>query len=363
MSTSSTLTSVLSALGGSTGIDVTGAVDAILYADRAPERGWQAQQTTLENQTSAITQLETEASALSDSLSTLQDTSGVLSAISATSSDTSVLTATAADGTIASSHSITVQSLATSGSFYSDSVASSSTALSQGSFDFTIGSGKATTIQVTAGETLTQLAAAINSQSVGVTANVVTDSSGARLALTAVNSGTPGDFTVTNDSSLAFTRSGSGTNAQLTVDGVHINSASNTVTGAIDGVTLNLLGVSANQTATTTGSGTTGGTPLSLTLAANSSSITDAVTTFVSAYNTLIKDLNSNVAYDSTTQTAGTLQSDSAAQGLQSAVLAATNYSASGGVFASLDSLGITTNSDGTLTLNPATTCQRRPDK
>ena len=236
MSTSSTLTSVLSALGGSTGIDVTGAVDAILYADRAPERGWQAQQTTLENQTSAITQLETEASALSDSLSTLQDTSGVLSAISATSSDTSVLTATAADGTIASSHSITVQSLATSGSFYSDSVASSSTALSQGSFDLTIGSGKATTIQVTAGETLTQLAAAINSQSVGVTANVVTDSSGARLALTADNStGTPGDFTVSSSNgSLGFTRSGTGANALAHCGwSTHQSSSSNTVTGAI----------------------------------------------------------------------------------------------------------------------------------
>jgi flagellar hook-associated protein 2 len=60
MSTSSTLNSVLSALGGTTGIDVTSAVDTILYADRAPERGWQAQQATLASQTSAINQIENE---------------------------------------------------------------------------------------------------------------------------------------------------------------------------------------------------------------------------------------------------------------------------------------------------------------
>ena len=352
MSTSSTLNSVLSALGGTTGIDVTSAVDAILYADRAPERGWQAQQIALENQTSAINQLETEASSLSDSLSALQDTSGVLSSISATSSDTSLLTATAADGTTASNHTIIIQTLATSGAFYSDAVSSSSAGLSQGSFQLTVGSGSATTIQVTAGETLTQVAAAINGQSLGVTANVVTDSNGARLAITSTNSGTAGDFTVTNDSSLAFTRSSTGANATLTVDGVPITSSSNTVIGAIDGVTLNLLGVSPNQTASTSGQGSTGGTAISLTLAPDTSSITQAVTTFVSAYNTLISDLNSQVSYNSATSTAGVLQSDSSAQGLQSALLAASNYSSSSGGFASLDSLGVTTNADGTLKLN-----------
>jgi len=216
MSTSSTLTSVLSALGGTTGIDVTSAVDAILYADRAPERGWQAQQTTLENQTSAINQLETEASSLSDSLTTLQDTAGVLSSVSATSSNTSLLTATAADGTIASNHSITIQSLATSGAFYSDSVASSSTGLSQGSFDLTVGSGSATTIQVTSGETLTQLAAAINSQSLvsQETSSPIVTAHGWRSPPPVQVQ--PAILTVTNDNCVAFTRSSTGENASLT---------------------------------------------------------------------------------------------------------------------------------------------------
>jgi len=358
MGTSSTLTSVLSALGGSNGIDVTSEVNAILYADRAPERGWQAQQTTLASQTSALNQLESEASTLSDSLSALQDPSGVLTAVTASSSNTSLLTATAADGTTASNHVISIQSLATTGSYYSAAESSSSAALAAGSsFSITVGS---TTTQITvgtgagdSGDTLDQLAASINGQSLGVTANVITDSNGARLALTSANSGAASDISITSGSGLAFTRSGTGTDASLSVDGVPITSASNTVTGAISGVTLNLLGVSSGSGSAS--SGASSGSGITLTLAPDASSISSAVSSFVSAYNTLISDVNTQVSYNKSTSTGGVLESDSAAQGLQSALLAATNYGSGSGTYQSLDSLGITTNADGTLSLDSST--------
>ncbi|WP_263372883.1 flagellar filament capping protein FliD [Granulicella aggregans] len=344
--TSSTLTSVLSALGGTTGIDVTAAVDAILYADRAPERGWQAQQATLASQTSAINQLSSEASSLSDALAALQSTTGALSTVSASSSDTSLLTATASDGTTAGSHSVTINKLASAGSWYSTTTESSSSAtLPSGSFSITVGS-TTTSIPTDTGDgtadTLDELAATINGKALGVTATVVTDSTGARLALTSTTTGSAGDFSVATGGSLAFQRSATGTDASLTVDGVPITSASNTVTGAINGVTLNLLGAAT-------------GTPVTVSVAPDTTSITSAITTFVNAYNTLITDTNTSISYDASTQTAGVLQSDSAAQGLQSALLASTNYSASSGTYKSLSSLGIETNSDGTLTLNSTT--------
>ena len=354
-STSSTLNSVLSALGGSTGIDVTDAVDAILYADRAPERGWQAQQATLASQTSALNQLDSESSTLSDALSGLQDEHGVLSAVTASTSDSSLLTATAIDGTTASNHVITINNLASTGSWYSDSESSSSAALPSGSFSISVGGGTPTTITVGQGvNTLDQLAASINSQSLGITANVVTDSSGARLSLVSTVSGSAGDFTISNDSSVAFTRSGTGTDAALTVDGVPITSASNTVSGAISGVTLNLLGASPAQT-NSSGQVTTPAESIGLSLAPDADSITSAVSSFVSAYNTLISDVNTQISYNTATQTAGVLQSDSATQGLQSALLAATNYGSGSGKYQTLDSLGISTNPDGTLSLNSAT--------
>ena len=342
MSTTSTLNSVLSALGGTTGIDVTSAVDTILYADRAPERTWAAQQATLASQTTALNQLETEASSLSDSLATLQDPLGALSSVAATSTNTSLLTATATAGTPASGHLITISNLATTGSWYSAAQSSSSAALTEGSFAITIG-GNTTPITVDdSNDTLDGLAASINSQNLGVTANVVTDSSGARLALVSDNSGSAADLSISSDTSVAFTRANTGKDASLKVDGVPITSASNTVTGAISGVTLNLQGAAL-------------GTEIGLQIAPDTASITSALSDFISGYNTLIKDVNSQFTYNATTNTAGTLQEDSAVQGLQSQLLAATNYFASSGAYATLTSLGITTDSDGTLSLNSTT--------
>lgn len=357
MSTSSTLNSVLSALGGTTGIDVTSAVNTILYADRAPERGWQAEQATLASQTSAINQIESETSAVSDDLNNLADLNGALSSVTATSSNTSLLSATAASGTAASNHTITINSLATSASWYSDAEASSSTTLPTGSVTITVGSGTPVNIATgsgASGDTLTDLAAYINSQSLGVTANIVTDATGARLALTSTTTGSASDFTVSSSSSVAFTRSGTAANASLTVDGVPISSASNTVTGAISGVTLNLLSA-APATTNSSGVVTTPATTINLSLGPDTSSINTVVSNFVNDYNTLITDVNTQTGYNASTQTAGILQSDSAITGLQSALLASTNYSSGSGVFQTLDSLGVTTNSDGTLTLNSTT--------
>jgi flagellar hook-associated protein 2 len=175
-----------------------------------------------------------------------------------------------------------------------------------------------------------------------VTANVVTSSGGAVLALTSTNTGAANDFSISSGGSLGFTRTSTGADASLTVDGVPITSASNTVSGAISGVTLNLQGV-------------TTGTPINVSIAPDTDSITTAVTNYVNAYNTLITDVNTQVGYNTSTQTAGTLESDSAAQGLQSALLASTNYSAGSGTYPTLDSLGVTTNSDGTLSIDTAT--------
>ena len=341
-SSSTTLTSVLSALGGSSGIDVSSAVDAVLYADRAPERTWQAEQTTLASQTTAINQLNTDASTLSDQLSALQDVGSVLNAVSVTSSSSNVVTASAADGTAIGNHTVVVNSLATTGSWYSQEEASSSTQLASGSFKITSG-GTTTTIQIGSGnDTLNELASSINSQSLGVTASVVTDSNGARLSLVANSSGSAADFSVSQTSGLSFTQAKAGADASLTVDGVPISSASNTVTGALSGITLNLQSASPNET-------------VNLTLAPDATDTSSAVTSFVSAYNALIGNISTDIAYNTTTSTAGPLQADSTAQSFYSDLLSSTNYNSGSSTLNTLTSLGITTNSDGTLSFDPGT--------
>lgn len=72
----------------------------------------------------------------------------------------------------------------------------------------------------------------------------------------------------------------------------------------------------------------------------------DAAQQFVDAYNTLVKDVSS------LTGTSGSLAGDMIASSLQKD-LASTESSTSSGVLGQLDAIGITANSDGTLSLDP----------
>ncbi len=130
-----------------------------------------------------------------------------------------------------------------------------------------------------------------------------------------------------------------GINAALNVDGIDLSSATNTVTGAIAGVTLNLASAAP-------------GTPVQLTVAADQTDTLAAVNEFVSAYNTLIGIVNQQYTIDPTTNTEGPLGSDISLRSLQSSLLSDAAYSIVGNNgLVNLTSLGINTNDDGTLTL------------
>jgi flagellar hook-associated protein 2 len=337
------LSSLLSALGSSSsGINVTSAVAAAMSALSAPEAQWEAEQQTLATQTSDINQIQTDVTALETSLTALQDPAGALASMTATSSDTSVVSATAAPGAAAGTHVIVVNNIASTASWYSNSVATSSTPLASGSFTLTLGSGTTTQIQIGSGvDTLDQLATSINGQNLGVTASVVTDSSGSRLAITSNNSGSAAGFTISGASGLTFTQAAAGQDASLTVDGIPIDSASNTVTGAVSGLTLNLTGASP-------------GGQVTVTVAPDTSTISQAIASFVGAYNTAIGDVNTQYTVSATNQE-GPLAGDPAVSMLQDALLSSAGYSGGGNGVSTLADLGITMNNDGTLTLDTAT--------
>ena len=185
------LSSILSALGSSSsGINVAAAVSSALSALSAPETQWESQQTALQTQTSGINQIQTDVNTLETSLNALGDPLGTLSSMMATSSDTSVVDASAAGGAVAGTHVVIVSNIASTASSYSNSVATSSTALASGGFTLQVGSGTPTTITIGSGvNTLDQLASSINGKSLGVTASVINDASGSRLAIVSNNSG------------------------------------------------------------------------------------------------------------------------------------------------------------------------------
>ena len=337
------LSSLLSALGSSSsGINVTSAVEAAVSALSQPEYQWESQQQGLETQTNDLTQIQTDVDTLQSSLSALSDPTGALSSMTVTSSDTSVVNATAANGSVAGTHTVVVNNVATAASWYSNAVASSSTTLAAGSFTIQVGSGPATQIQIGTGQdTMDELASYINTQNLGVTANVVNDSSGARLSIVSSNTGTANAVNITGASGLTFTQASSGQDASLTVDGIPIDSASNTVSGAINGVTLNLVGANP-QEAVTVG------------IAPDSSSVSQAISDFVSAYNTAIGDVNTQYTVSASNQE-GPLAGDPTVEMLQNALLSSGSYTSGQSGVSTLGDLGITMNKDGTLTLDTST--------
>jgi flagellar hook-associated protein 2 len=277
------------------GFDVSTTVSSIVANLQNVETPWKTQLKTLESQDTAISSLGTLFSTLSTDISSLTDATGVLSEKEGSSSNTSVLTLTSAStSATAGTHTVKVTSLAQTSSGYLAEITNSSDTLS-GSITLKVGSGTAQTITLdSSDDTLSGLASAINSSGVGITASVLTDSSGSRLSLVSGTSGADGNITVsansvadatTSSGTLAYTSAVTGANAQLTVDGVALTSASNTVTDMIPGVTFQLL--------------STSDTAVQVVIANYNTDVESTVATLVSDYNSLVSVMSTQEGDDS----------------------------------------------------------------
>ncbi|MGA2673338.1 MAG: flagellar filament capping protein FliD [Terracidiphilus sp.] len=224
-----------------TGFDVSTTVASIVSNLENVETPWKTQLSSLESQDTAISSLGTLFSNLSNDLSTLTDLEGIMAEKTGSSSDTDVLTLTAADSTaVAGTHTVEVTSLAQTSSGYLAPIASASDTLS-GSITLQVGSGTKQTITLdSSDDTLSGLASAINSSGVGVTASVLTDSSGSRLSLVSGTSGADGAITVSANSiaaaasaTLSYSGSAGTSSANSTGTLSPVGSLSDTLTGSI----------------------------------------------------------------------------------------------------------------------------------
>ncbi|HEX4322497.1 MAG TPA: flagellar filament capping protein FliD [Acidobacteriaceae bacterium] len=343
------ISSILQALTGSSssGIDVNSAVSSSISAAQQPELNWEAQQSTLQSQATALTQLQNATTNLDNDVQALNSVTGPLSATLVSSSNAGIVTGSAASGSSVGNVVVVVNSLATTASWSSNTLANESTVLPPETFVITTASGATATITTGNGiNNLDDLTKAINGENLGLHASVINDANGSRLAITSNNSGSASNFTVTSsDPSFSLTQAVAGTNASLQVNGISIASASNTVTGAVPGLTLNLLGASV-------------GTEVSLSVSHDNSQASTAINQFVTDYNTLIGQLNTQFTDTGTGE--GVLASDSSVRSLQSEILQALSYTAppaqgSTTTVPNLSSLGISVNNDGTLSVNNAT--------
>jgi flagellar hook-associated protein 2 len=179
------------------GFNVSSTVAEIVGNLQNVETPWKTQLKTLESQDTTISSLGTLFSSLSNDLSALTDFTGVMAEKEGSSSDTNVLSLTSANSTATSgTHTVTVTNLATTSSGYLAQIANANDPLT-GSITLQAGDGTKLNITLNStNNTLAGLAQTINASGVGITASVLTDSSGSMLSLVSNTSGAAGNIVV-----------------------------------------------------------------------------------------------------------------------------------------------------------------------
>lgn len=354
----------ISSPGIGSGLDVQSIVTQLVALEKAPIKQLQTQATSFQTRLSTYGTIKSQVSALGDAAAKLSNSSG-WNAVTATSSNPTAVGVTAAAGAPATSLTMEVQQLAKAQSTASTAVPSG-TAMGSGTMTIELGNwssgsfaaGAASPVSVTinAGEdTLAEIAAKINDAGAGVSATVLKDASGERLLLRSRDTGEENGFriAVADDdgnntdasglSRLAFdtanpsgmSQTQGGQNAQATVNGVSISSASNRLTDTLPGMTLQLSQVTT--------------APVEIDVSTDLEAVRTNLKSFVDAYNTLNSTLANATRYDAGTKTAGPLQGDATATGLQNALRGMMRSVTASSPFSRLSDIGIEVKTGGAL--------------
>ncbi|RRV68872.1 flagellar cap protein FliD [Stutzerimonas stutzeri] len=357
----------ISGLG--TGLDIDGMVTAIADAEKAPKQAQIDRLTTkTETSLSAVGTLTSAVETFEASLTALESSSSSFEGLGVQSSADGVASATAGAGAVPGSYEVEVISLASSSKVASASLegGASTTFDSGGTLTIDVGDNASYEVQVAPGASLTEIRDAINSQlsaTAGISANIITDASGARLVLSSEVTGEGTDLYVKGTGDLAALninvdedgnhdltqQSGTGagsitlaSNASYKIDGLELSSSTNTVT-ALSGLSIKL-----------TAEGTT-----TLTVAPNTEGLKTSIEAFVSAYNNLITVTDAltrvTTSEDETSTDAGALVGDALVRSLLGSIRNELVQPSTGsGELSVLAQLGVTTNKDGTLSIDDA---------
>ncbi|HXE77224.1 MAG TPA: flagellar filament capping protein FliD [Rhodanobacter sp.] len=344
-------TGLITSLGVGSGIDVNSLVTQLVTAKKTPQQNQiTADTTTANTQLSALGQVSAALSALQSAMAPLTDGSA-LSARAVSTGNANVLGASSTGTPVNGSYQIEVTQLATSLKASSGAFTNSSAAVGTGTLTIAVGGQS---MQLDLDSTNNSLAAirdAINNSgsNPGVSATIVNATDGAHLVLTGTRTGEANGFTISSsggDGGLAALNydagasSGNALNvitaaqdAQYSIDGMAGHSASNTVTDAIDGLSLSLAG--------------TGTSALNVT--SDTATSTSALTNLVNTYNSFVGIYQGLTRYDPTGGSAGALIGDATLNGISNKLANIVGGAANGG---SLAALGISLQVDGTLALD-----------
>ncbi|HEY8585897.1 MAG TPA: flagellar filament capping protein FliD [Rhodanobacter sp.] len=343
-------TGLLTSMGVGSGIDVSSLVTQLVAARKAPLQNQITSQATSANtQLSALGQVSAALSALQSAMAPISDGSA-FSSRSVSSSDTDILSASASGSAVTGSYDVVVTKLASALKTSSGAFADSTTQVGTGTLTISVG-GQAMNLSIDGSNgSLASIRDAINkaSDNPGVNATIVNGTDGAHLVLSGTKTGADNGFTVSSSggdgglAALKYDPAGSGNglsviraaaDAEYTIDGLAAHSAGNSISTAIDGITLNLAAL--------------GSTTVSV--ANDPAKATGALTNLVSTYNSFVGIYQSLTRYDATSGTAGAMIGDATINGINSTLSRIIGGTANG---ATLSSIGISLQVDGTLKLD-----------
>ena len=357
----------LSSTGIGSQLPVEEIVSKLVALEKQPLASLTKVASSMQTQLSVFSQVKSLMSTLSDSAAKLAKSSawdGML----ASSSNSAAVSVNVSGTTSATSFGIGVQQLARGQSVASSVLGAAGTPVGAGSMSiqlgtwsangtaFAPGSEAAKNVAIEATDSLSDIASKINGANAGVTATVLRDASGERLLMRSSTTGEESGFriNVTEDagapglSRLAFDPAAAptvgmaantaqyGQNAKATINGIEVQSKTNTFTDTIPG-----LSFTASQVTTA---------PVEVSVAADTEGMKKNIQDFVNAYNALNDLLSKSTAYDAETKTAGALQGDSTSVGLQNAMRSLIASTAEGaGAFTRLADIGIDIKKGGKL--------------
>ncbi|ADJ29043.1 flagellar filament capping protein FliD [Nitrosococcus watsonii] len=371
---------MITSTGIGSGLDVESLVNQLVAAEGQPQQlRLNRQEAKLQATLSAMGTLKSELAGFKDAVAKL-DSPSAFQAIKASVGNTDLLTVSAAAKAAIGTYSVEVQQLAQAQKLASKAFADPSATLGTGTLSFRFGSydndantftgnpetpPKLVTIDA-AHNSLSGIRDAVNEADIGVQANIINDGTGDRLVFTAQTMGLANslEITVSDEdgnnlddgglSQLAYdptgTDPGNGKNlmetvaaqdARLVVDGLTVTRPQNTITGMIEGVTLELNSAELDS-------------PTTLTVEADGQVASQSVNGFIESFNSLAKTLNSLSSYNPETREKGPLLGDASLRGIENRLRRAASDIVTGlsGPYQTLADIGITTQRDGTLKLD-----------
>jgi len=350
----------ITALGTGSGLDLEGLLTKLMGVEQQPLVALQKKQTSYESTISSLGSLSSVLSSLQTAAAAMVPDTGTTAAnkyasYKASSADTSIATASASSSAATGTYSLTDIKLATAQQIQKTGVTVPTGA---GTLSIQVGTDAAVDVSIEAGSSLSDVVSAINESGAGVSASIVSsvdngvttdhlfvtsNTTGAANTISIKGSGTDWDNSGFNYSGAATNdwsqTADTGTDASLSINGIKTTSASNTLTTAVSGLTINL--VKAGSTTVTVTKDST-------------SSLTSVLNAFVTAYNSANTKMGSLGTYNATTKVAGALQGDATLRTAKSQLTNLMFDTVAGGSsdIQRLTDIGISLAKDGSLSLD-----------